>query len=92
MNKEFLKFYDAVCCIPWMQEPVKVGVKISRRDVLILSQVIEHGLAKEELKGMIPAEAADGLRAMIVDLLSKTEVPEAFIRSFGELLKGKPGI
>ena len=85
MNKETSEFYGAVLRTPWMNEAVKVSLKISRRDVLLLGQLIEKGLHTEDTKTIIPADALDGLNGIAADLLAQADVPEEFSQSFRKL-------
>jgi hypothetical protein len=67
MNQnELSKVYGALLSSPGMSEQVKVDLKINRRAVLLLSQVIDRGLS---VKG------EDGHYGMI-DAVSKEEIQE----------------
>ena len=84
-SKELLKVYETILKSPGMSESVKFPVKISRRSVLLLCQLIDRGLAAEDTKGFIPADAVEELRALGDEFLSKGEFSEEFIASFKEL-------
>ncbi len=48
LNKtDLAKVYDTVLSIPGMNETVKIELKIPRKNVLLLSKVIERGLVQE---------------------------------------------
>ncbi len=68
--------YDTILSIPGMSENVKLDLKISRKQVLLLCQVIESGLAQDQqsAKGLLSAlagEAASDLKALVADCLEK---------------------
>lgn len=86
MNKDVSKFFGAVLRTPWMGESVKLSMKVTRRDALLLSQLLDRGLNSEETRTFIPADALDGLKAIPVDLLAQADVPEEFSQSFRELI------
>jgi hypothetical protein len=46
--KEVTLLYETLLDNPWMEQTVKVELRISRRNVLALSKVIEIGLAEEK--------------------------------------------
>ncbi len=43
-KKEMEVVYDTLLCIPGMNDQVKVDLKLSRKNVLLLSQAVERGL------------------------------------------------
>jgi hypothetical protein len=88
-NKELSKFYAAVLRSPGMQDQVKISLKVSRRDSLLLSQLIDRGLVQEDAKSIIPAEAFDTLKAIGGELLSKADFSEEFTESLKDLATGK---
>ena len=47
-KNEVSKVYDTVLSIPGMNEMVKIDLKISRKNVLLLSHLIEQGLLQEK--------------------------------------------
>jgi hypothetical protein len=50
-TNDVAKVYDTILSIPGMNETVKIDLKISRRNVLLLNSVIERGLnAKDDDK------------------------------------------
>jgi hypothetical protein len=44
---EIAKVYETLLSIPGMNDEMKVSLKISRKNILLLSQVIENGVAVE---------------------------------------------
>lgn len=66
---------ETVLSIPGMAETIKIDLKISRRNVLILSSVIARGLnPKEEAAGLldnIPEDVIEELNNFSNDCLNK---------------------
>jgi hypothetical protein len=85
MNKELGKFFGTVLRLPWMSQPVKTTFKASRRDILLLCHLIDRSLAADEVKGYLPPESVEGIRAIAAGLLEKAELPEEFSQGFKEL-------
>ncbi len=48
---DLTKIYDTVLSIPGMNEIVKIDLRIPRKSVLLLSKVIERGLAVKDKDG-----------------------------------------
>lgn len=83
MNASDLKnVYGALLSSPGMNEVVKIDLKISRRVVLLLSQVIEKGLVAKPLEGsfgMKDVASADELvelQKLSTDCLEKAGLSE----------------
>jgi hypothetical protein len=75
-NKEVTRVYETMLKSAWMKEHVKISLKISRRDILLLTQIVEKGLGAEDAKGFIPDDAAVAIRLMSDEMLSKAELTE----------------
>lgn len=80
-STEVSKVYDTVLSIPGMNENVKLDLKVSRKMVLILTQVIERGLKEEkkEASWLLAAagnEAASELSGLIHQCLEKAGLTE----------------
>ena len=71
--------YEAVLHTPGMEEDVKIVFRASRKDILLLSQIIDLGLNNEETINSAPAGTFDGLRALDADLLSQAKFTAEFI-------------
>lgn len=72
---------DTIMSIPGMNEPVKIDLKISRKNVLLLSSVIERGLAdtgqdKDGILSNIPEKELEELKAIGSDALQKAGLVE----------------
>lgn len=82
-KSEIGRIYDTVLSIPGMNETVKIAISIPRKNVLLLSKVIERGLASKEEKDtspnvleMVPPESLKELLLLAADLLSKAGLTE----------------
>ena len=78
---EVTLIYDALLSVPWMNEQVKVDLKISRKQILLLSQVILEGIGATEgmvpeLLAILPKESGDELRQQVVEFLQKAGLSE----------------
>jgi hypothetical protein len=89
MNKEMVDFLARVLRLPWMDQGVKVAIKASRRDFLLLSHLIDRAVTSEEGKGYIPADSMEGLKAIAADMLSKADLPDDFAQSFKDISVSK---
>jgi len=84
--------YETLLCSPGMNEAVKIDLKISRKTVLLLGNVIERGLNSQSSDGVpglievIPKDVVDELRSIAGDCLQKAGLTE-----LNEKLKGLAG-
>ncbi len=61
-TNDVAKVYDTVLSIPGMSEPVRIDLKISRKNVLLLCHVIKDGLAlKNDASGLLRSVSEQGL-------------------------------
>lgn len=81
-TNDVVKVYDTILSIPGMNETVKIDLKISRKNVLLLSSVIERGLSIKEddksskLLNSVPKENLNELKALAADCLQKAGLVE----------------
>ncbi|MBT2564690.1 hypothetical protein J7E50_19540 [Pedobacter sp. ISL-68] len=81
-TNDVAKVYDTILSIPGMNETVKIDLRISRKNVLLLNHVIERGLAAKEdeknpgLLSSVPEEGLQELRALAEDCLQKAGLIE----------------
>jgi len=81
-TNDVARVYDTILSIPGMNETVKIDLKISRKNVLLLNSVIERGLTvKDEdkssnLLNSVPKESLQELRAFSADCLQKAGLIE----------------
>ena len=75
--KDLKKVYDIFLSVPGMNDPVKINLQISRKNVLVLTQLITKGLSKEEgkikeLLEVVSKETLDEIGNIANDLLEKS--------------------
>ncbi|AXB57729.1 MULTISPECIES: hypothetical protein [Flavobacterium] len=79
-KNEVSKVYDTVLSIPGMNEMVKIDLRISRKNVLLLCRLIEQGLLAEKdaasLIGILSNESVNELRNFSDDCLQKSGLVE----------------
>ena len=72
--------FDTILSIPGMSEMVRMDLKISRKNVLLLSHLIEKGLLSENdessLLGSITAEGLEELKNLSKECLIKAGLVE----------------
>ncbi|PLK44916.1 hypothetical protein [Emticicia sp. TH156] len=81
-TSDVAKVYDTILSIPGMNETVKIELRIARKNVLLLNQVIELGLAAKEdekspgLLSSVPPDSLQELKALSEDCLQKAGLTE----------------
>lgn len=76
-TNDIIQVYDTILSIPGMNDTVKIDLKISRKNVLLLTSVIERGLAiKQDDKSsnildIVPKEILQEFTALADDCLKK---------------------
>ncbi len=89
-TNDISQVYETILSIPGMNDTVKINLKISRRNILLLNRVIERGLTiKPDDKSanfldIVPDDAVQELTSLADDCLKKaglTELSER-LRSF----------
>ncbi len=74
--------YETLLASPGMNEPVKIALNLSRKNVLLLAKVIEMGLANQEANGDTGIVSVAGkdtvteLTAVSAELLTKAGLQE----------------
>lgn len=73
--------YETLLCSPGMNEAVKIDLKISRKTILLLSSLIENGVADNEsavpgLLGLIPEQDCEELKNFGDECLKKAGLKE----------------
>jgi len=79
--KELKQLYDLFLSVPGMNEAVKIDLTITRKNALLLAQVIQKGLLKEEggneeLLGVISKESQEELGTIAAEFLQKAGLVE----------------
>lgn len=81
-SNEVTRVYDTILSIPGMNETVKIDLKISRKNVLLLNRVIERGLTlKQDEKSpnildILPKDTLQELTLLADDFLQKAGLTE----------------
>ena len=81
-KNDVAQVYDTILSIPGMSEIVKIDLKISRKNVLLLNHVIERGLIlradtdDSDLLQSVPTEYLEELRVLATDCLQKSGLTE----------------
>jgi hypothetical protein len=75
-NVEMTQLYETLLCSPGMKETVKVDVRISRKSILLLSQIIQKGLTESENQAsdfaiIAGVESSNELQEMLKNCLEK---------------------
>ena len=79
-SKDVTLVYETLLASPGMNDVVKLNFRLSRKQVLLLSQVIEAGMKAGNEHGTIPmvgnadAEALNALTIVAEDLLKKADL------------------
>ena len=78
---EMNQLYETLLCSPGMKETVKVDVRISRKSILLLSQIIQKGLSESgnqasEFATIAGAESSNELQEMLKTCLEKASLFE----------------
>jgi hypothetical protein len=81
-TNDVAKVFDTILSTTGMNEMVKIDLKISRKNVLLLNHVIERGLSGKEddkslsLLGNVPQESVQELRVLTDERLQKAGLIE----------------
>ena len=82
-KSDITRIYETVLTVPGMNEFVKVDLKMPRKNVLLLSKIIERGMGIETTEGketnildIVPAETIEELKVVSLDLLQKAGLSE----------------
>ncbi|TDH17783.1 hypothetical protein EXU57_24910 [Segetibacter sp. 3557_3] len=85
--------YDTILSIPGMNDTVKIDIRLSRKNVLLLNKVIERGLRPNPddkstgLFNVVPPDALEQLSIVASDFLERAGLKELNekLKSFGNL-------
>ncbi|MCV2484396.1 hypothetical protein OD917_05645 [Flavobacterium sp. SH_e] len=80
-ENEAAQVFDTILSIPGMNEMVRIDLKISRKNVLLLHHVIERGITENGgsvslLLQSIPKENTEELKQLSADCLSRAGLTE----------------
>lgn len=82
-KNDIARVYETVLSIPGMNEKVKIGLQVTRKNILLLNKVIEKGLNNKEhddklvsILDIIPAESIQELKEIAAELLQRAGLSE----------------
>jgi hypothetical protein len=81
-TNDLAQVYDTILSIPGMNDVVKIDLKISRKNALILNRVIERGLTMKQddassgLLNLVPKDTLQELTSFAEDCLQKAGLKE----------------
>jgi hypothetical protein len=80
-TNDVARVYDTILSIPGMNDTVRIDVKISRKNILLLNSVIERGLPvmdedKTNLLNSVPREELEELTSFGKNCLQKAELTD----------------
>lgn len=82
-NTDVAKVYDTILSIPGMNDEIKVNLRISRKNLLLLNKVIERGINGKESEDKsisvletIPKETLQEIGEIAAQLLNKAGLSE----------------
>ncbi len=81
-TNEVTRVYDTILSIPGMNDAVKIDLKISRKNVLLLHRVIERGLTPKpddtstNFLNIVPKDTLQELTSLAEDCLKKAGLSE----------------
>ena len=87
-TNDLAQVYDTILSIPGMNETVKIDLKMSRRNVLLLNRVIERGLnpkPDDKASNVLQIVSEDALRELT--LLADDCLKKAGLTELSEKLK-----
>ncbi|MCL6218945.1 hypothetical protein [Zunongwangia pacifica] len=93
-TNDVAKVYDTILSIPGMNDTVKIDLRISRKNVLLLNHVIERGLVvkndekNDGLLSNVPEENLEELKSIADQYLEKAGLIE-LKEKLNELGNGK---
>ena len=85
-SKEKSRVFETVLTSPGMNEKCKIGLTISRQNILVLSRLIEAGLIsdtnafKDEVISALSKESLDEFKVIHEDILKKADLTDFYQR------------
>lgn len=82
-TNEIAKVYETLLAVPGMNDVVKVDLKVSRKEILMISQAITEGLAADQgmvknLLSVLPKESAAQIAAIAAEFLAKAGLSDLY--------------
>jgi len=85
-KNDVVAFYEMLLTSPGMNDEIKITIRISRKNALALSKIIELGLANksgneaDELFSVVNSNSVEEIKAITTDILSKSGLTETYNR------------
>lgn len=85
-KNDVVAFYEMLLTSPGMNDEIKIAIRISRKNALALSKIIELGLANksgsdaDELFSVVNGNSVEEIKAITTDILSKSGLTETYNR------------
>jgi hypothetical protein len=85
-SKDVAIVYETLLTSPGMNDAVKISLSIQRKNVLLLTKLLEVGLAAKDETGQVSLlatinnESTEDLKAVSVDLLKKAGLTDLYER------------
>lgn len=86
-QKDAVKWMDTIMSIPGMNEAVKVDLKISRKNVLIVSAIIEYGLGAKGNDRPALLQALQKAEVELISTIAEDLLAKSGLKEFSEKLK-----
>ncbi|MGC4038332.1 MAG: hypothetical protein QM764_20380 [Chitinophagaceae bacterium] len=82
-KSEIVKIYETILSVPGMSDEIKVNLKISRKNLLLMTKIIERGLNAKDVEDksvtileIMPKETLSKLSEISVELLQRAGLTE----------------
>ena len=85
-KNDVVAFYEMLLTSPGMNDEIKITIRISRKNALALSKIIELGFANksgneaDELFSVVNSNSVEEIKAITTDILSKSGLTETYNR------------
>lgn len=84
-SKERVKIFETLISSPGMADICKLNFQLSRQNILLVSKLIESGLATEkesadELLTILPKESKEELQAFVQHILEKSNLTDFYAK------------
>ena len=83
-KQDLSKLYDALLATPGMQETVKMDLRLQRKNVLLLSKIIQRGLKREatdkeeDILLLYTKENSEEIEKLVEELLLKAGLKDLY--------------
>lgn len=83
MNAMTKKFYELALKSPGLTDSVKIDFRLTKKSLLFLARIIDHGLnadftKEEDLLELLPADNREDIKRTQVEILKKAELEDFY--------------